>query len=54
MSSTLEEFLDSANPHYSRMMREKIAAREAANKAMEARKAAMIEGSWCRILRAAR
>ncbi|KAH7660790.1 hypothetical protein IHE45_15G016700 [Dioscorea alata] len=54
MSSTLEEFLDSANPHYSRMMREKIAAREAANKAMEARKAAMVEGSWCRILRAAR
>ncbi|KAJ0980269.1 hypothetical protein J5N97_008524 [Dioscorea zingiberensis] len=54
MSSTLEEILDSANPHYSRMMREKIAAREAATKAMEARKAAMVEGSWCRILQAAR
>ncbi|KAM0951458.1 hypothetical protein DsansV1_C03g0025771 [Dioscorea sansibarensis] len=54
MSSTLEEFLDGANPHYSRMMREKIAARQAATKAMEARKAAMVEGSWCRILRAAR
>lgn len=54
MSLSLDETLGNANPHYTRMAREKIAAREAANKAMEARKAAMVEASWCRILRAAR
>ncbi|XP_077216138.1 myosin-2 heavy chain-like protein isoform X2 [Tasmannia lanceolata] len=54
MNSSLGETLGDSNPHYSRIEREKIAAREAARKAMEARKAAMVEASWCRILRAAR
>ncbi|GAB2292153.1 hypothetical protein Dimus_026405 [Dionaea muscipula] len=54
MNSTLVETLGDSNPHYCRVEREKIAAREAARKAMEARKAAMVEASWCRILRAAR
>ncbi|KAF6165246.1 hypothetical protein GIB67_030428 [Kingdonia uniflora] len=54
MNSTLDETLGDSNPHYSRVLREKIAARGAAFKAMEARKAAMVEASWCRVLRAAR
>ncbi|KAF5185134.1 Oxoglutarate/iron-dependent dioxygenase [Thalictrum thalictroides] len=54
MTSTLDETLGDSNPHYSRVLREKIAVREAACKAMEARKAAMVEASWCRILKAAR
>ncbi|KAF9619672.1 hypothetical protein IFM89_007993 [Coptis chinensis] len=54
MTSTLDETLGDSNPHYSRVLREKIAASEAACTAMEARKAAMVEASWCRILRAAR
>ncbi|XP_008792767.2 uncharacterized protein LOC103709275 [Phoenix dactylifera] len=54
MNLSLDETLGNANPHYTRMAREKIAAREAASKAMEARKAAMVEASWCRILRASR
>jgi len=54
MTTSLHETLGNANPHYTRMAREKIAAREAARKATEARKAAMVEASWCRILRAAR
>ncbi|TVU03365.1 hypothetical protein EJB05_51103, partial [Eragrostis curvula] len=54
MTASLHETLGNANRHYTRMAREKIAAREAARKATEARKAAMVEASWCRILRAAR
>ncbi|WJZ83994.1 hypothetical protein VitviT2T_003627 [Vitis vinifera] len=54
MNSTLDETLGDSNPHYSRVLREKIAAKEAAQKAMEAWKAAMVEASWCRILNAAR
>ncbi|KAI4298540.1 hypothetical protein L6164_032087 [Bauhinia variegata] len=54
MNLTLDQTLGNANPHYSRVLREKMAAREAANKAMEARRAALVEASWCRILRAAR
>ncbi|XP_020091388.1 uncharacterized protein LOC109712307 [Ananas comosus] len=54
MNLSLDETLGSANPHYTRIAREKIAAREAARKAMKARKAAMVEASWCRILQAAR
>ncbi|CAI8604840.1 unnamed protein product [Vicia faba] len=54
MSLTLDQTLGSSNPHYSRVLREKMAAREAANKAMEARRDALVEASWCRILRAAR
>ncbi|CAA7399395.1 unnamed protein product [Spirodela intermedia] len=54
MNSSLDETLGSANPHYTRIAREKIAAQEAAKKAMKARKAAMIEASWCRILHASR
>ncbi|KAJ6852779.1 uncharacterized protein M6B38_253445 [Iris pallida] len=54
MNLSLDETLGNANPHYTRIAREKIAAKEAARKAMEARKAAMVEASWCRILRAAR
>ncbi|PSS02654.1 DNA double-strand break repair Rad50 ATPase [Actinidia chinensis var. chinensis] len=54
MNSTLDETLGDSNPHYSRVLREKIAVKEAAHKAMEARRAAMVEASWCRILQAAR
>ncbi|XP_068655449.1 uncharacterized protein [Aristolochia californica] len=54
MKSSLLETLGDSNPHYCLVEREKIAAREAARKAMEARKAAMVEASWCRMLRAAR
>lgn len=53
MNSSLDETLGDSNPHYSRVLREKIAAKEAAQKAMEARKVAMVEASWCRILNAA-
>ncbi|KZV56976.1 hypothetical protein F511_27934 [Dorcoceras hygrometricum] len=53
MQPTLDETLGNSNPHYSKVLREKMAIKEAADKAMEARKAAMIEASWCRILRAA-
>ncbi|XP_076886613.1 uncharacterized protein LOC143536527 [Bidens hawaiensis] len=54
MCSTLDETLGDTNPHFSKVLREKIAVREAANKAIEARKAALVEASWCRILRASR
>ncbi|EEF34885.1 conserved hypothetical protein [Ricinus communis] len=54
MNLTLDETLGDSNPHYSRVLREKMAAREAAQAAMEARKAALVEASWCKILRAAR
>lgn len=54
MNLTLDETLGDSNPHYSRVKREQIAASEAAYKAMVARKAALVEASWCRILRAAR
>ncbi|KAG9440254.1 hypothetical protein H6P81_020419 [Aristolochia fimbriata] len=54
MKSSLDETLGDSNPHYCLVEREKIAAREAARKAMEARKTAMVEASWCRMLRAAR
>ncbi|XP_022922952.1 uncharacterized protein LOC111430778 isoform X2 [Cucurbita moschata] len=54
LNLSLDETLGDSNPHYSRVLKEKMAAREAAHKAMEARKAALIETSWCRILRAAR
>jgi len=54
LNLTLDQTLGNSNPHYSRVLREKMAAREAAHKAMEARRAALVEASWCRILRAAR
>ncbi|XP_009416810.2 uncharacterized protein LOC103997352 [Musa acuminata AAA Group] len=54
MNLSLDETLGNANPHYTRIAREKIAAHEAAQKAMEARKSAMVEASWYRILGAAR
>ncbi|XP_020222534.1 uncharacterized protein LOC109805014 [Cajanus cajan] len=54
MNLTLDQTLGSSNPHYSRVLREKMAAKEAANKAMEARRGALVEASWCCILRAAR
>ncbi|KAI3815278.1 hypothetical protein L1987_14940 [Smallanthus sonchifolius] len=54
MNSTLDETLGDTNPHFSKVLREKIAVREAANKAIEAQKAALVEASWCRILRASR
>jgi hypothetical protein len=53
MTASLHETLGNSNPHYTRMAREKIAASQAARKATEARKAAMVEASWCRILQAA-
>ncbi|KAL7598735.1 hypothetical protein Lser_V15G24560 [Lactuca serriola] len=54
MNSTLDETLGDTNPHFSKVLREKIAVKEAAHKAIEARKAALVEASWCRILHAAR
>ncbi|XP_050363889.1 uncharacterized protein LOC126782638 [Argentina anserina] len=54
MNVTLDETLGDSNPHYSKVLSEKMAAREAAQKAMQARKAALVEASWCRILLAAR
>ncbi|PRQ22679.1 hypothetical protein RchiOBHm_Chr6g0252931 [Rosa chinensis] len=54
MNLSLDETLGDSNPHYSKVLREKMAAREAAQKAMQARKAALVEASWCRILLAAR
>ncbi|CAN0927127.1 hypothetical protein LINGRAHAP2_LOCUS35702 [Linum grandiflorum] len=54
MKQTLDETLEDSNPHYCRVLREKIAARDAARKVMEAQKAALVEASWCRILKAAR
>ncbi|XAR52904.1 hypothetical protein NMG60_11021233 [Bertholletia excelsa] len=54
MNATLDETLGDSNPHYSRVLKEKIAVKGAAQKAIEARKAAMVEASWCRILQAAR
>ncbi|KAJ7967552.1 Myosin-2 heavy chain-like protein [Quillaja saponaria] len=54
MNLTLDETLGDSNPHYSRVLREKMAAKEAAHNAMEARRAALVEASWCKILRAAR
>ncbi|XVE93481.1 hypothetical protein REPUB_Repub01dG0196400 [Reevesia pubescens] len=54
MNLTLDETLGDSNPHYCRVLREKMAASEAAHKAVEARKAALVEASWCRILQAAR
>ncbi|KAL3382708.1 hypothetical protein AABB24_002290 [Solanum stoloniferum] len=54
MNSTLDKTLGDANPHYCRVLREKIAVREAAQRAVEARKAALVEASWCRILQASR
>lgn len=53
MNSTLDETLGDSIL-ITRVLRGKIAAKEAAQKAMEARKAAMVEASWCRILNAAR
>ncbi|URE33855.1 hypothetical protein MUK42_06583 [Musa troglodytarum] len=46
MNLSLDETLGNANPHYTRIAREKIAAQEAAQKAMETRKSAMVEASW--------
>ncbi|KAI4367582.1 hypothetical protein MLD38_023304 [Melastoma candidum] len=54
MNLSLYEALGDANPHYCRVPREKMAAKEASHQVMEARKAAMVEASWCRILKAAR
>lgn len=54
MNATLDETLGDTNPHFSKVLKEKIAVKEAAHKAIEARKAALVEASWCRILQAAR
>nr|XP_043625264.1 centrosomal protein cep290 [Erigeron canadensis] len=54
MNSTLDETLGDTNPHFSKVLKEKMAVREAAHRAIEARRAALVEASWCRILRAAR
>ncbi|XP_031478649.1 uncharacterized protein LOC116249626 [Nymphaea colorata] len=54
MNATLDETLGHSNPHYSKVEKEKIAARAAASRVMEARKTAMVEASWYRILHAAR
>lgn len=53
-NATLDETLGDSNPHLPRIEREKLAAQTAARVAMEARKVALVEASWCRILKAAR
>ncbi|CAM6041252.1 unnamed protein product [Sphagnum compactum] len=51
--ASLDETLGAANLHVSCIEREKRAAAVAAKQATEARKAALVEASWCRILKAA-
>ena len=51
--ASLDETLGAAGVHLSRVGREKLAARTAAAQAMDARKNALIEASWCRILKLA-
>ncbi len=51
--ASLDETLGAANLHLSCIEREKRAAAVAAKQATEARKAALVEASWCRILKAA-
>lgn len=53
-NATLDETLGDSNLHLPRIEREKLAAQTAARVAMEAHKAALVEASWCRILKAAR
>ncbi|KAJ7514963.1 hypothetical protein O6H91_23G066900 [Diphasiastrum complanatum] len=53
INASLDETLGNANLHLSRIEREKRAAAAAAHEAMETRKTALIEASWCRILKAA-
>lgn len=50
--ASLDETLGASNIHLSRIEREKQAAQAAAVAATEARKAALVEASWCRILKA--
>ncbi|KAH7421218.1 hypothetical protein KP509_13G046400 [Ceratopteris richardii] len=50
---SLDETLGAANLHLSRIEREKLAAQTAAAEAMNSRKGALVEASWCRILKLA-
>lgn len=50
--ASLDETLGASNIHLSRIEREKQAAQAAAIAATEARKVALVEASWCRILKA--
>ncbi|MCO5566377.1 hypothetical protein L7F22_020054 [Adiantum nelumboides] len=50
---SLDETLGAANLHLSRIEREKLAAQAAAAEAMNLRKGALVEASWCRILKLA-
>ena len=50
---SLDETLGAGGVHLCRVEREKLAARAAALKAMDARKQALIEASWCRIIKLA-
>ncbi|KAG2270337.1 hypothetical protein Bca4012_072522 [Brassica carinata] len=43
----MNQTLGDSNPYYYRMVREQMAVREAAGKAMELCKAALVEASWC-------
>eukprot|EP01018_Ginkgo_biloba_P017500 Gb_41765 [translate_table: standard] len=52
--ASLDETLVGSNIRLSRVEREKRAVQAAAKEAMETRKAALVEASWCRILEAAR
>ncbi|KAI5065906.1 hypothetical protein GOP47_0018530 [Adiantum capillus-veneris] len=51
--ASLDETLGAANLHLSRIEREKLAAQAAATEAMNLRKGALVEASWCRILKLA-
>jgi hypothetical protein len=50
--ASLDETLGASNIHLSRIEREKQAAQAATIAATEARKVALVEASWCRILKA--
>ena len=51
--ASLDETLGAAGVHLCRIGREKLASQAAAAQAMEARRNALIEASWCRILKLA-
>ena len=49
MTSTLDETLCDTNPHFSKVLKEKMAVREAAHKEIEARKAALFEAEMLQL-----
>jgi hypothetical protein len=50
MTASLHDTLGNANPHYTMRQGRKLQLEKQPEKAMEARKTAMVEASWCKIL----